>query len=199
MPNEQATPPAPVDRRVEVREGRVLPGGIGAAAHAGSPPDMAPERACLVGELRLALREYLGVVDSFDGAVAACLGVGRTDLTCFDLLERRGVMSAGELATACGLSTGAMTFALDRLEQAGMVRRRRDTEDRRRVLVELVPAAHRRAFKLHEPLVMELRALVARYSNRDIEVITDFLRAARAIYDEHVPALRRRSAARRRP
>ena len=45
--------------------------------------------------------------------------------------------SAGELARIADLSSGAMTNRLDRLEEGGLVRRVRDPDDRRGVLVEL--------------------------------------------------------------
>ena len=69
------------------------------------------------------------------------LGLNPTDVRCVDLLDQHGTMTAGALAELAGLSTGAVTFLLDRLERAGFVRRVRDLEDRRRVLVELVPLA----------------------------------------------------------
>ncbi len=148
---------------------------------AGTPRDRAAEA------LRVELREYLGAVNAFDDAVARSLGIGRTDLFCLDLLARRGTMAAGALAEACRISTGAMTFAIDRLEEAGFVRRRRDAGDRRRVLVELVPAAHRRALRLHLPLIEGLRGLVDLYGNEELEVITDFLRRSRLIFERTLP------------
>ncbi len=145
-----------------------------------------PARFEVVTGLRMALREYLGAADAFDEQVAHRLGIGRADLRCLDLLERRGMMTAGELAEAAGMSTGSMTFVLDRLERAGLVARRRDTRDRRRVLVEVVPAGNERAFGLHLALVMELRGLVARYRTEELAVVRDFLVSARQIYERHL-------------
>lgn len=146
--------------------------------------------------LRVALREYLAAVDGFDEGVAEELGVSRTDLRCIDLLERRGTMTAGALAEACGLTTGAVTFLLDRLERAGMVQRVRDPADRRRVLVELVAAAGRRVFEVHRPMVEEMRALAARYRAEELAIVSRFLTEARGIYEKHAPTSGRRGAAR---
>ena len=77
----------------------------------------------------------------FDQAVADAIGMNRTDMRCLDVLEREGPITAGALAEATGLTSGAMTTALDRLERAGYARRVRDRGDRRRVLVELTPKA----------------------------------------------------------
>ncbi len=149
--------------------------------------------------LRVALREYLGAVDGFDEGVAEVLGVSRTDLRCVDLLERRGTLTAGALAEACGLTTGAVTFLLDRLERAGMVHRARDPADRRRVLVELVAAAGRRAFEVHRPMVEEMRALAARYRTEELAVVCRFLTEAREVYEKHAPDPGRLGTDRPRP
>ena len=67
------------------------------------------------------------------------LGLNRTDTRCLDIIERLDGVSAGRLASEAGLSTGAVTTVLDRLERAGYARRVPDPGDRRRVLVELTP------------------------------------------------------------
>ena len=92
-------------------------------------------------ELTRALRSFLSASDAFEEALGRVLGLNATDLRCLDLLDQYGTMTAGALAEVAGLSTGAVTFLLDRLEHGGFVRRVRDLEDRRRVLVELVPLA----------------------------------------------------------
>src|SRR4051794_1476360 len=77
--------------------------------------------------------------DRFDQAVADALGVNRTDMRCLDVLEREGPVTAGRLAGSTGLTSGAITTVIDRLERGGFARRLRDPGDRRRVLVELAP------------------------------------------------------------
>src|SRR5208283_5850241 len=99
------------------------------------------ERKCSLDELTRALRAFLSASDAFDETLGNVLGLNATDVRCVDLLDQYGTMTAGALASVAGLSTGAVTFLLDRLERAGFVRRVRDLEDRRRVMVELVPLA----------------------------------------------------------
>ena len=78
-------------------------------------------------------RRVLGVVnDIADQAVADYLGINRTDARCLDIIGRLGGVSAGRLARESGLSTGAVTTVLDRLERAGYARRTSDPGDRRR-------------------------------------------------------------------
>ena len=61
--------------------------------------------------------------DLFDETAAEKMGVNRTDHRCLDILERSGPISAGHLAAASGLTTGAITVVLDRLERSGYARR----------------------------------------------------------------------------
>ncbi len=138
-------------------------------------------------QLGLALREYLSAADLYDEAVAQVMGLSRTDVRCIDLLVRRGTMAAGELGEATGLSSGAVTFLVDRLERAGVVKRRRDPEDRRRVLVELVPEAAERSFEVHAPMIAEMRALLGRHTVEELRSIHAFLQDARSVYLRRAP------------
>src|SRR5438270_8749054 len=103
---------------------------------------MAPRKSKreLVDEL---IREFRisGNQDSaFDNLAAQRLGVNETDLHCLNIIENRGGLTAGELAAQSGLTNGAITGVLDRLERAGYARRVADPADRRRVNVEVSPA-----------------------------------------------------------
>jgi DNA-binding MarR family transcriptional regulator len=70
--------------------------------------------------------------------VAARVGLNSSDLECLDLLYLAGATTAGRLAAHTGLTSGATTAVIDRLERAGFVHRRRDRSDRRLVFVEVV-------------------------------------------------------------
>src|SRR4051794_9372852 len=74
----------------------------------------------------------------FHSAIADRLGVGVTDVKCYSILRQTGPITAGDLAERVGLTTGAITGVIDRLEQAGLVRRVRDPNDRRRVVLEVL-------------------------------------------------------------
>jgi len=72
----------------------------------------------------------------FHQAVADVLGLYITDHKCLDLLYRFGAMPAGKLTELTGLTTGAVTGIIDRLEEAAYVRRTNDPKARRRTIVE---------------------------------------------------------------
>jgi DNA-binding MarR family transcriptional regulator len=71
---------------------------------------------------------------------------------CLDIVDYAGPITAGDLAKQSGLTTGAVTAVLDRLERKGYVRRTRDTADRRRVLIEMTDEARQRAMEFYGPL-----------------------------------------------
>src|SRR5947209_6453422 len=94
-------------------------------------------RADLLGELARELRQFTGLSASWLRAAAARRGMTVTDLQVMDVLESTGPSTAGQLAELTGLTTGAITGMLNRLEEAGLVRRERDKSDCRRGLVRL--------------------------------------------------------------
>ena len=75
----------------------------------------------------------------FGQTVAIRFGLSESDVEALELLLDNGAATAGRLAELMGLTTGAVTRVIDRLEQAGYVRRVPDPADRRRVVVEPVP------------------------------------------------------------
>jgi DNA-binding MarR family transcriptional regulator len=135
--------------------------------------------------------------DRFDQAVAEALGLNRTDMRCTDVLDQEGPVTAGRLAQATGLTSGAITTAIDRLEKAGFARRVRDQSDRRRVLVELTPEAleRGRSFYLEHARLGE--RLYHRYSEQQLELLLEYMRAGRELNERAAARLetqRRRSA-----
>ena len=129
---------------------------------------------------------YFGAASDFDDGLAKKLKLSRTDMRCLDLIGRLGPMTAGHLAEESGLTTGAVTFILDRLEEAGMVTRRRDTEDRRRVWVEIVPATRQRLEGLQQPVAEEMRQVAQRFKADELAVVRDFMRQAKEVFQRQV-------------
>src|SRR3954465_11606435 len=74
-------------------------------------------------ELLLEVRRSQNATDRFDQAVADAIGVNRTDMRCLDIVEMEGSVTAGRLAQLSGLTTGAITTVIDRLEHRGLARR----------------------------------------------------------------------------
>ena len=133
-----------------------------------------------------------GIQDiAFDDATADRLGINRTDLNCIDIIERHGGITAGELATEAGLTTGAVTAVIDRLERAGYARRVRDDEDRRRIKVEVTPKLEQLAGALYGPMMEEWEAMMNRATTEQLQLMVDFMREALEVKPRHVERLRR--------
>lgn len=129
-------------------------------------------------------------------AVADHVGLNPTDVEALDILRRGGPLSAGRLAEVTGLSTGgAITKLIDRLERVGYVRREPDPADRRRVLVRaLVDRAERELGPLYAGLEEAMRALLAGYSDEEIDVILDFAARTNQITAAQIAQVRRLTA-----
>src|SRR5690606_6880522 len=101
--------------------------------------DEEPEdRDALVARLLRAAPALVAAGLDFHAAVAESVGLSLTDLRYLHLVTE-GPVTAGDLARRTGLTTGAVTRVIDRLQRAGFVRRAADPSDRRRVIVEPVP------------------------------------------------------------
>jgi DNA-binding MarR family transcriptional regulator len=96
-------------------------------------------RAALLQELETAMRKSSAQGTLFAQAVAEHAGISNSDMDCMDFLNMEGRMTAGRLAELTGLTTGAITGVIDRMEKAGFVRRERDDSDRRKVFIAPVP------------------------------------------------------------
>ena len=130
--------------------------------------------------------------DIADQVVADYLGLNRTDTRCLDIIERLDGVSAGRLASEAGLSTGAVTTVLDRLERAGFARRVHDPGDRRRVLVELTPAARRELKELYAPLAAATTRQLQGYTTEEVGLVRDFMRDNRRLNEVHAERVRAR-------
>ncbi len=154
-----------------------------------------PERAELLERVKRAGRLLSAATIMFHQAVADRLGLNPTDHKCADLLFLKGAMTAGELAGLTGLTTGAITGVIDRLEAAGFVRREDDPNDRRRVIVRATPRPPCAVGRLFEPLATAMAKVCARYSDRELATILDFQTRAQEGLHEATLKLRRETAA----
>jgi DNA-binding MarR family transcriptional regulator len=112
----------------------------------------AESRAALLSGVTMAMREVTSLSVLYHQMMAQRLGVNSTDLQCLERVAANRDVTAGELAKVTGLTTGSITTAIDRLEQAGFVSRHRDDADRRKVFVGATPAMKRQAVPLSAPM-----------------------------------------------
>jgi DNA-binding MarR family transcriptional regulator len=125
-------------------------------------------------------------------AVSERFGLSSSDLECLDLALLSGGATAGEFAKVTGLTTGAITGVIDRLERAGYVRRERDPTDRRKVIVRARPAMTRRIAPLYDSLQREMTALWSRYTDDELALIFDFLTKSCDLAVQEIAKLQRK-------
>ena len=144
----------------------------------------------LIEELVTAFRASGNQDSAFENLAAERLGVNHTDLHCLNAIENAGGLTAGELAAAAGLTSGAVTGVVDRLERAGFARRVPDAADRRRVEVEVTPEFYARAGRIWGPLAAEWEAtLASRFTAAELIRITEFLRLTSEVGRRHLERL----------
>lgn len=147
-------------------------------------------RAQVLQALQRELRTMSTRTVMLSQAVAGRLGLSPTDLETMEILSA-GPVTAGRLAELTGLTTGAITGVVDRLERAGYVRRERDTDDRRRVIVRLLPERARRLERMFEPVARAMADLHGRYSDAELTLFLDYVRRANAIGHEQTARIER--------
>jgi DNA-binding MarR family transcriptional regulator len=152
-------------------------------------------REALIAALNSTMRELSGQGVLYSQAVAGRLGIGSTDLECLGYLMD-GPQTAGALAEATRLTTGAITGVIDRLERAGFVRREADPADRRKVVVRVTTAAAAKVAPLFEPIARAALSAMLGYSDDELRLLLDFLERNRGAALAALEELRALPAAR---
>lgn len=143
-----------------------------------------------IEELITAFRAGGNQDSAFENLAADQLGINRTDLHCLNAVENAGGLTAGELATEVGLTSGAVTGVIDRLERANFARRTPDPTDRRRVKIEVTPEFYARAERIWGPLAAEWEAtLASHFTSAELTRITEFLRLTNKVGKRHLDRL----------
>jgi DNA-binding MarR family transcriptional regulator len=140
----------------------------------------------IVGRLA---RQHSTAVVLFHHAVAERLGLGPTDHKCLDLLSERGPMAGSALSAITGLTSGAITGVIARLEQAGYLRREPDPHDGRKQILHL--ALER--LHIHDvigPLRKDVAAVLENFDAHQLTAIAEFLTSTTDLIYRHAARLR---------
>ncbi len=125
-------------------------------------------------------------------AIARTAGLSATDTKCIDLILRapEGGVTAGYLSEKSGLTTGAITHILDRLERGGFVERLRDTQDRRKVFVKVREERLKDLGPKYEAIGKAFMKLVERYTDEELGVICDYMERATGVSEGELRKIR---------
>ncbi len=150
-------------------------------------PAVAGKRNALIVRVGMELGRELSTTSIFfHQAIANKLGINVTDTRCFELMSRysQGPLTAGDIARHAGLTTGAVTGILDRLEKAGLVERFRDASDRRKVFVRPCLEAMQRVARLYQGLAAASLKHASSYSTKELELVKDYLEGSLRVLRE---------------
>ncbi len=145
-------------------------------------PSLSPELINLVKSIKELTRETL----LFQSHAAMRIGLNPTDGECLDFLMERKAVTAGELANLTGLTTGAITSVIDRLEKFGFVRRERDVLDRRKVIVRYLPGKEKEAAAIYGALAKDVIKKLGNYQKEELENLCEFTQSLIEIYRNNI-------------
>jgi DNA-binding MarR family transcriptional regulator len=121
-----------------------------------------------------AIKRFQDAVDLFDATAAQALDINPTDLRCLTALHDRGPIKASDVATQLGLTRGATTTALDRLQERKFISRGADATDGRGVIVELTPGGRKRVASIWAPMRRNGSEHLRSYSVRELGLLRRF-------------------------
>jgi DNA-binding MarR family transcriptional regulator len=138
-------------------------------------------RLALHAELVGQIRRFIAGTILFNQKVADRVGLHLTDMQCVNLLDLLGPVTPGRLAECTGLTTGGVTVMLDRLEKAGVLKRERNPNDRRSVLVRVNPKKLRKINRLYRGINEQLGAFLSETPEAEIRSMAAFFSRMNAI------------------
>ena len=133
-----------------------------------------PGRKELIESLGLAVRRSIAGAILFNQKVADEVGINLRDLQVIHLLQLHGPSLPRDLARCAFVTTGGMTVVLDRLEQAGYVKREPNPADRRSCIVRLIPESLRKFGNAYQSKADLLAGVISQYSDRDLRMLVGF-------------------------
>lgn len=139
----------------------------------------------------IAVREYGVHLMRFRHAMDESQGLNATDTECLRLLFLRGIASPSELARHTGLTSGATTAMLDRLEKAGLIERRPNPDDRRGTLIAPTKSGGKKVASWFESARKAQDELISSYSEKELEIISDVFERFTNIWDREREKLRK--------
>src|ERR1700722_9359086 len=152
----------------------------------GAKPDLSrvPPPITTADRVVLEIRKFIAAAIFFNTQAAEKAGLGLTDMQMLHMLQLYGPSTPSRLGKWTGLSSGGITVALDRLEKAGYVRREPNPEDRRSLLIVLIPARLRKIAAMYEGVEKETRRLLATLPHSDLEAVVRFFETLEAVRTE---------------
>ena len=132
----------------------------------------------------MAVRDYGVNLTQFRNAMSEWAGLNVTDMECLRLLFQKGIATPSELARHTGLTSGATTAMLDRIEKAGLIERRPNPDDRRGTLIVPAKSSAEKAASWFTSARMAQDELISSYSESELEIIADVFERFAKLWDD---------------
>jgi len=132
----------------------------------------------------MAVRDYGVNLTHFRNAMNEWAGLNATDMECLRLLFQKGTATPTELARHTGLTSGATTAMLDRLEKVGLIERRPNPNDRRGTLIAPEKSSAEKMASWFESARKAQDVLMSTYSENELEIIADVFERFAKLWDE---------------
>ena len=132
----------------------------------------------------MAVRDYGVNLTQFRNAMSEWAGLNVTDMECLRLLFQKGITTPSELSRITGLTSGATTAMLDRLEKAGLIERRPNPNDRRGTLIAPASSSGEKAAAWFTSARTAQEELISSYSESELEIIADVFERFAKLWDD---------------
>lgn len=144
----------------------------------------------LVARVLMAGRENGTRAILFQQTVGQILGLSATDMKCLDVIYRSGPASPTQLSELTGLTTGAVTILIDRLETAKLIERKPDPKDRRRTVLLPTREAMKKVPHFYESMGSAMEVVTAEYSDKELQTLERYFIETAGVFRRETEKLR---------
>ena len=132
----------------------------------------------------IAVRDYGVNLTLFRNAMDEWAGLNTTDMKCLGLLFAQNTSTPSELSRHTGLTSGATTAMLDRLEKVGLIERQPNPTDRRGTLISPTASSNEKIASWFESARQAQAELIASYSENELAIIADVFEQFAKLWDQ---------------
>ncbi|MGW8185550.1 MAG: MarR family winged helix-turn-helix transcriptional regulator [Candidatus Moraniibacteriota bacterium] len=142
-----------------------------------------------ISDLIALIRKETRTATLFVQTVAESSGIHITDTKCLDFLTTAQSATAGDLAKVTGLTTGAITAVIDRMEKAGFIKRVADSNDRRKIIIKLLIKHPKHLQIAHNLFANQMPKILSEYTSDEIAIITDWNSKLISLFQDEIKKL----------
>ena len=144
-----------------------------------------------VSNLIALIRKETRTATLFIQSVAENSGIHITDIKCLDFLTETQSATAGDLAKITGLTTGAITAVIDRMEKAGFIKRIADSNDRRKIIIKPLVRHPKHLQIVHNLFANQMPKILSAYTSDEIATITDWNLKLISLFQDEIKRLKK--------